>query len=74
MTNRADSKDVLIYQGKRKKSDIIEIHRTNHTTQRNYKRRNICQDQTSLELSGKKEIFQDRQLSSSLPKNTTTNK
>ena len=45
MTNHVEREDIL--SGK---SDGIHIPRTNHTPQRHFKRRNICQDQSSVEL------------------------
>ena len=48
-TNHADSEDILIDQQKIEKV-TIQIPRTKHTPQRHYKRRNICQDQSSVDL------------------------
>ena len=56
------------------KSDRIQIPWTNHTPQRHHKRRNLCQDQSSVELfwkkkkKKKKEILQVRQLPISFTK------
>ena len=56
MTNHADSEDILTNQEKKKKRkcDRIHISRTNHTPQRHYKKRNLYQDQSILELFWKK--------------------
>ena len=66
MTSHADSED----KEKHWKSDRIQIPRKKQTSQRSYKRRNLYQNQSSVELFWKKnkEMLQDRQLHISMKK------
>ena len=50
MKNNAESEDIVTDQEQIEKVTEFIIHRTNHTPQRHYNRRNICQDQSSVEL------------------------
>ena len=67
MTNHADSEDILIDQQKiEKMTEFKYLRQTTHL--RHHKRRNIWQNQSSVELFWKKnkEILQDKQLPISL--------
>ena len=44
MTNCTDTEDILIEQEQNGKKDRIQILPTSYTPQKQYKRRNLCQD------------------------------
>ena len=67
MTKHADSEDILTDQEKNGKSDRIQISWTNHIPQRHYKRRNLCQDQSSVELFWKKKTRTNPKKKKQLP-------
>ena len=54
MTNHADGEDILTDQVQILKVTEFKYLGQNHTPQRHYKRRNLCQDQSSMELFWKR--------------------
>ena len=65
MTNHADTEGLLIDLEKMDKSDRIQILWPNYMPQRHFKRRYLCQDQSSMELFLKKRAL-SKQLANKL--------